>query len=269
MLPTKAISKICPLLGADDDDSTVVEIPFIVLAMTQPQIQERLEGNIFQHPEVLPIAGDRFTEHKKLLASDGIENLRELYGNTPEDWMPHDYWGATIEQVIWETLNHHNEEHLRPGEPIVLPKFVSEDFFSDTEAHQTSKKMFEQRGGIIIVDAISLHHPQIYKSLSSSGLLTNEKTAVLIISPSNKNTLANNDLIEKVIRSNMEYAFDRYDRKCDPSCEIGVVDVHAFKRWFINTLHKISSEKQMMQETSRRGFKDISQHIPKNIHRSG
>jgi len=165
MLPTKSIIKIFPLLGADDDDSTAMEIPFIVLAMTQSQIQELLEGKIFRHPEVAPIVGDRFTEHKNLLASDGIENLRELYGNTPEDWMPHDYLGLTIEQVIWKTLNHHNEEHLRPGDPIVLPKFVSEDFCSDTEAHQTAKKMFEQRGGIIIIDAISLHHPHIYKKL--------------------------------------------------------------------------------------------------------
>jgi hypothetical protein len=267
MLPTKAIAKLYPLLVMDDD-STVMEIPFIVLAMTQPQVQELLEGEIFQHPEVARIVGDRFAEHKNLLASDGIENLRELYGNKPEDWKPHDYSGLTIEQAIWKTLNHHNEEHLRPGEPIVLPKFFSEDFCSDTEAHQTAKKMFEQRGGIIIIDAISLHHPHIYKRLSGSGLLTNEKTAVLIISPSNKNTLANNDLIEKVIRSNMGYAFDRFDRKCDPSCEIGVVDVHAFKRWFINTLHKISAEKQSMQETNRNRFKDISQHTPKDIHRA-
>jgi hypothetical protein len=268
MLPTKAITKVYPLLEADDDDSIVMEIPFIVLAMTQPQIQELLEGEIFQHPEVARIVGDRFMEHKNLLASDGIENLRDLYGNKPEDWMPHDYSGLTIEQVIWKTLNHHNEEHLRPEEPIILPKFVSEDFCSDTEAYQTAQKMFEQRGGIIIVDAISLHHPSIYKKLSSSGLLTSEKTAVLIISPSNKNTLANNNLIEKVLRPNMGYAFDRFDRKCDPSCEIGVVDVHAFKRWFINTLHKISAEKQSMQETNRDRFKDILQHTQKNIHRA-
>ncbi|MBN8657126.1 MAG: trypsin-like peptidase domain-containing protein [Anaerolineae bacterium] len=268
MLPTKAISKICPLPEVDNEDATVMEIPFIVLAMTQPQIQDLLEGEIFQRPEVARIVGDRFAEHKNLLENDGIQNLRELYGNKPEDWMPQNYSGLTIEQVIWKTLNHHNEEHRHSEEPIVLPKFLSEDFYSDTQAHQIAKKMFEQRGGIIIIDAISLHHPDIYKRLSSSGLLTNDKTAVLIISPSNKNTLAKNNLIEKVIRDNMEYAFDRFETKCDPSCEIGVVDVNAFKRWFINTLHKISAEKQSMQETNRNRFKNILQHTPKHIHQA-
>jgi len=98
--------------------------------------------------------------------------------------------------------------------------------------------------------------------------LTNEKTAVLIISPANKNTLSNNDLIKQVICSNMGYAFDRFDRKCDPSCEIGVVDAHAFKRWFINTLHKISTEKQIMQETTRERLKAITQHTSRNIQRA-
>ncbi len=75
MLPTKAISKICPLPEVDDEDSTVIEIPFIVLAMTQPQTQDLLSGEIFQHPEVARNAYQRLYD---MILSFGYEERIDL-----------------------------------------------------------------------------------------------------------------------------------------------------------------------------------------------
>lgn len=260
MLPSKTIVEICPLLKPDNDNVATVEIPFIVLAMTKPQARELLDGKIFEDPEVTPSTGIRFNNHKNLLADDGINDLQQLYENSPEEWKPYEYGEIDIEQIIWQTLNHHNQEHRSPADPVLIPKFFTNDFFSNTESYQIAKKMFEKKGGVIVIDAISLHHPQIYKRLSGSGLLANDKVGVLILSPLSKNMRQSNNLVEEVIRSNMDYAFDRFAIKCDPSCEIAIGDARIFKRWFINTLHKISAENQGMQERNKILIEELSPH---------
>lgn len=234
------------------------DIYFVILAMTKLQVKELIEETIFATDDVAPNIRTRFIKHHELLVKGGVRNLQELYGDTPEEWRPHEHSGLSIRQIIQNSLNYHNAG-LQQSNKVFSPKFVTEDFCSDMEAenYKIMKKSIEKQGGMIIVDAVSLHHPEIYKKLSNSGLLTNRKIAVLILSPMNEDMQMNNSLVQEMIRSNMRYVFERFAHDADPTCEIRVGDTNSFKRWFINALTQISIEKQKMPEVNMDRLNDI------------
>jgi hypothetical protein len=242
------------------------EMSFVILAMTKSQVQELLDETIFADPNVAPITKSRFTQHKKLLVKSGVGNFQELYGATPEEWKPHKHSGLSIKQIVQKALEHH-KDNSKQTDHILSPKFVTEDFCSsmETETYKVTKKSLEKQGGMIIVDAISLHHPYIYNKLSNSGLLTNKKIAILILSPMNESTEMNNDLVQEIIQSNMNYVFERFAQDADPSCEIVMGDINSFKRWFMNALYRISIEKQKMPEINKERLANIVSHEPRGM----
>lgn len=271
MIPTRELIQFWPTLCHVNTSLNTVEIPFVIMAMTEPQVHEIVDETIFEDPTVAPIAHTLFRGHKSLLTHDGITELENFYGQTPEEWKPHRFSDATIESVVWQMMNHHNEEHRHKEAPIVIPKFITKDFCSESDiSYQKAKNYLEKYGGVIIIDSVSLHHPQVYKRLSGSGLINKDKVAVLVLSPVSQSTIDSNELLEKVIRTQMDmgYAFDRFERKCDLLCEIGVRDKRMFKRWFINMLHKITLDAKRMTETNRAEFEEITPYEPRNIHKA-
>lgn len=261
----ESCEKARPDLNWPSDSRTSLPPPrnlfFVILAMTKLQAQELLDETIFDNPTVAPITKSRYTQHKNLLAKGGIENFQSLYGDTAEEWRLYKHSSSSIKQIIQQTLEYHNDSKEQTQSEL-LSKFVTEAFCSnmETTAYKSTKKSLEKQGGMIIVDAISLHHPYIYNKLSNSGLLTNKKIAVLILSPMNEDARMNNALVKEIIQSNMNYVFERFEQDVDPSCEIGMGDINNFKRWFMNALHHISTEKQSMPEANKRLMENKIEH---------
>lgn len=269
MIPTKTLIETWPTLCLGTEQSNTIEIPFVIMAMTKSQAHEIIDETIFSDPTVAPIARTLFVGHKDLLTHDGINELQGFYGTTPEEWKPHRFSETTIENIVWQMMNHHNEDHRHKEAPIVLPKFITQDFCSESDVtYQKAKSYLEKQGGVIIIDSISLHHPKIYRRLSGSGLFNREEVALLVLSPISQGAHESNNLLEQVIRLNMNYAFDRFEQDCDLLCEIGVSDIRTFKRWFINMLHKITAEEKRMLGINKQKFQDVSPYEPRNIHKA-
>lgn len=124
-----------------------------------------------------------------------------------------------------------------PGLQPIRPKFSSADFFD--EDHTKRVQTWDQlrlSGCVLIVDAVSLFHPVLRQRLSQSEMSSNERAAMLVLSPVNSSTIQVNQLIEQVISSQMELTFSRFDEHLDRLCEIGVGDLRALQRWLFAIL---------------------------------
>ncbi len=163
-------------------------------------------------------------------------------------------------------FNNYNAEYEEKNKFHILPEFISRPFFSDiTEEYDSAKKRVLSTFSILVVDAVSLFHPKIYQNIAGSGLLMNNDVAAMVLSPMSNNTLAGNASIEQLICSQMNYAFDRYEKDCDMLFEIGTGDIRSVKRWMVNFLDKVSNQKTKINEKNKMKFKAEMQYEPKGI----
>ncbi|MCP4614359.1 MAG: toll/interleukin-1 receptor domain-containing protein, partial [Planctomycetes bacterium] len=138
-----------------------VDIPFVIVAMTHKESIELAREDIFNNPEVPPIAGQRFRQFKKVLKKYSITNLSSHYGEDRESWKPYTSNQYTIDRIIRDTITHvnrdtitHVNQKFRKPVPLIRPRFFSTNFFNHAERAQIWDQL-RQSGCILIVDAIS------------------------------------------------------------------------------------------------------------------
>jgi hypothetical protein len=101
----------------------------------------------------------------------------------------------------------------------------------------------------MIVDALSLYHPDVAVPFFQSGAGFNKKVAVLVHSPVNLLAGEINKLITDFfasISSKYKRIHDRFDANCDKLCEIGVGDPCNFRRWLFSALLYFISNNAMI-----------------------
>ncbi len=257
-------------------------IPFIVAAMTYEQAKQLKEGKVFRNnPNVTPAMKESFEAFKQALDDHGISDLSIYYGKQREAWKPYipslepspddeteneavesktypddETKDEVIEpkpvhQIIYDVLDHINEYHRQPQNlPIISPQFLSKDFF-DKNPHQRRSALtrLQQSGGIIIIDAISMFHPTLSRSIYNSDIGSNKRVATLVFSPLDTTAFEINRLIEQVINTEWETAFTRFDYDLDHLCEIGIGNLRAFKRWLSAILPQVATHAQKEKPT--------------------
>ncbi len=124
----------------------------------------------------------------------------------------------------------------------------------------------ERSGGVMVIDAVSLLHPKLFRQLLNSGLISERKLAVIIVYPVSQNTLESNKLIENIICSQLNPAFHRFKNKCDPLFSIGVSDLRVFKRWLFTSLHVAAIRKAKMNSDNQGEFQGKFPFEPTGIY---
>jgi hypothetical protein len=226
--------------------SDKVIIPFVIAAMTQAQVVDLMDETIFGDPGVAPAERVWFREFKQALQQYGCDSLQPCYGADRESWKPLHCPDTSIREIILDILEHINNSYREPQDlPRLLPSFLSKEFFaSDRALRRQTLKQLRQLGGILIVDAISMFHPMLRQSISQSGVCTNRRVAIVVVSPVNTSTLPVNRLIEQVIDRQLETAFTRFEHEFDRTCEIGVSDLRSLKRWLYAILPETAANVQ-------------------------
>jgi hypothetical protein len=230
------LNELCIEVTQALGNETVVS--FVIGAMTQDEAIDLMTESVFDSPTVAPAERTRFQQFRQALQGHGIVDFLPYYGVHREHWKPISFPQNSIDKIVVDMVNHINQRHLEEQRlPQILVQFLSIDFFAKDRTKRTEAlNQLRQSGGIFIIDAISLFHPVLYHGLSKSELSSNERVAMLVLSPVNASALQVNKLIEEVIESQIEPAFLRFDEHFDRLCELGVGDLRTLKRWLFAIL---------------------------------
>jgi hypothetical protein len=224
-----------------------VVVPFVVAAMTSAEATDLISGTVFNDPNVAPAERAHFQKFKQALGGYGLSDLQHFYKEQRETWTPSVYPSSSIDQIIFDTLQHINEHHRRPlGLPRLLPNFLSEEFFSEDRAVRNhTLKQLRQSAGIIIIDGVSMFHPVLHQRITQSEISSKKRVAILVVSPIDTTTTHEvKRLIEQVIDSRIESAFTRFDSELDHLCEIGVDNLRDIKRRLFTILPETAANLQ-------------------------
>lgn len=231
-----------------------VDIPFVVAAMNKGEVHSLMDESLFDNPSVARIERDRFEKFQNALQSHKVVGWEEHYSDSRDEWVPHIYPGTTIDEIIVNMVDHINSQRETERLPRICRQTLSEDFFgSDKNKRMQTWETLKRSGGVLVVDAISLFNPLIRQHLLQSGIILNDRVAMLVLSPINPCTIQPNNLIENLMKEQMQLSFSRFDESLDNLCEIGVGDLRALRRWLVLALPKAAQNVQeQVLDTNKR-----------------
>ncbi len=260
------LTEFIKLYRASSRSVEVIEIPFVIFAMTHAESTELVEGRLFNNPRVGPIERERFDALNKAFnlskileryfnalnlgpaedqhfdqLIDALKNYRiiellQFYGETREAWQPPIVAPATIQATIEEVMALRNRQG-KLGEPIIAPHFISERFFSDdTAVRERTWDQLRDSTCIFIIDALSMFHPLLLSKLKDSQLCSPGRNFVVVLSPMGANVLPVNRLLEHEMRANMALVFLSYADRLELRSEFSVGSIYGLKRWLLSIL---------------------------------
>lgn len=210
-----------------------VEIPFVIAAMNRRQASVLFEESDLGNCDIADVELAKFRDFKGMFPEKEVSEWLSHYADEPESWTPHTYPGQTIGKIISDALNTKPSLHWRLSLPPMRARFRSAEFFLEQDEALQEKTWQELRtsGGIVVVDAVSLFHPNVRKSLVDSGVGFVERIALLIILPFNLGTHPAYELVESELHSQMRPIHSRFSKHFDRMCELGGGDLRSLKRW--------------------------------------
>ena len=228
------------------DKSQATDIPFVIVAMTDKEATALIDEYIFEGDEIAPALHARFKEFKKLFPEDAVQNWLVRYKEDREEWNPQPSpESCSIRDIISELVGFNPPTYRPFALPMIQPQFCTSRFFSRNE--DTQEQIWREigaSGGVLIIDAVSLFHPKIRRTILDSGLMAKDHVAIVVISPIDLTAHDAHQFLETELRWRMKRAFTRFDKYLDKLCEIGVGDLRSFKRWLISVLPEAVSSIQ-------------------------
>jgi hypothetical protein len=215
----------------------VIPLPFVVVAMTEEQARKLMTGEAFNSPDAGQgdrLALDRLTAE---LPSYRIMDLAAFYGPTPYDWHMPVAGEISARQAIEQTLDYYNREYLSDSGWQLRPQFFSDEFLDDDPGRSARTwRRLSQLGCVMVVDGMSLFHPDLRAKVQRSELGSSQRTSLVVVSPLSPHHIPLSVLVEEHIRHHLPRAFDRFENQFDALCEVGAGGVRQLKRWLLAAL---------------------------------
>lgn len=228
----EALRSITYTAGTSNRDT--ITIPIAVIAM---QKQEAAELDVVSSSTDL-------AKLKEALDAFQIKDIISCYGESRNDWVPlFTEQPLPITTILNELIARLNRTNAGlAGRPIIDIHYLSDEFLSTTASERRQAwDTLESEGGVLIIDAVSMYHPQICDHLLKSQLVSaNNSIAMIVLSPLRPGAVTVNELLRtQVYVGPLERAFNYFGEHLNPFYEFGVADVCNLQRWLFTTLPKI------------------------------
>ena len=169
----------------DRRSSAVVEIPLVVVAMTEGQAVELAEAK-----NVLPQLGpEKFQEVMNLL-EQAVPFDPGRYGARPEEWKPFDAASdeaeTTVEQVVarFDQARRSWQQDYADDDPPSGFAFVSyDDLLRNPATREQARRYLQAQPSVVVIDPVSLMHMQVHGDVMRNGLHTLQRAFVMGLGP--------------------------------------------------------------------------------------
>lgn len=202
-----------------------LKIPVAVYAMTSDEANLYVSRNKKKPNDIL-----------SLLTKYGVEDITGHYAKSRDDWRPLVGNGKTIKTLVEEMAVIENER----SDVSIWPRFYSDDLFSkDEKLRLKAHGRFTEKGGILIVDAVSLFYKSLRTLLPLSSLWVRQ-TAIMVLHPLGMDRFETSASVvgEGGILRKTEFSlpFGRFDKEYEINCDVAVSDMWHVKRWLAHVL---------------------------------
>jgi len=219
----------------------LVGLPVSVVAMTAAEIQA-LDANPGMIGDRLGIAArDRFLEIRRELALAKLDWTRR-YAATREAWQPFGPGGVPAAAIVADIVASLNRRAL----PKLRHRGIRAQWYPfeavlDYESRKDVRlrnvyRDVARAGAVLLIDELSLFHPDLMQALTNSPFCNNEQVAIVTISPFNPASSPVNQVLESEARRRLSGALERYATDFDPQCELAVGEERRLRRWLHSSL---------------------------------
>jgi hypothetical protein len=226
------IQSLKQALGARRTAATVpvIGVPLVIAAMTASEA-----ADLYDHPEKVgdelgKKAQDRFEKLKGALGQSWLSR----YGPTRDEWRSpgsnHTVTELSLDAI--RRLARAKNSRLQ-GRAIKLQRYPFEVLVSGPGEVRDLYREMSDAGCILVVDELSLFHPEVRKALEQSPMVRSPHTAILTVSPFP--AFAQAQMLREEIKA-LPGVFDRFELDYDPQCELNVGDECRVRRWLHQSL---------------------------------
>ncbi len=229
------------------EEQEPINVPFVIVAMNKQQASELIDETVLKGPKISEDELGRFRAFKEVFSKE-VENWLSHYADVPESWRPHTCSESTIYDIIDDAAKMNQSRYSKSAWPLICPKFCSAEFFAeDEDLQEETWRELKASGCVLIIDAISLFHPHIRKTLLDSGMGSKEKVAMLVLLPINHSAHQAQQLLETELHTHMRLAFARFNKHFDKLCEVSGSDLRTLNRWLFAILPETVANAQNMK----------------------
>lgn len=232
--------------GREPIPINVVEVPFVIFAMTRKEAEELVSGALFADERV-KYEQPAFNDLTLTLERCGLTDIASHYDSERDLWRPPITQPATMREVVEKLVDWVNErrEEETPHEPKIVARFLSNKYLSDNEEERLwTHDRLKHTGFILIVDAISMYHALLRDDkLQPDEVSSFDLASIVIISPPVSEKLLSNVILPEweIGRKMMKQAYRRYDNKLDIRCEFGIGNNRLLRRWLASVVPQAAS----------------------------
>ncbi|WP_028062235.1 hypothetical protein [Solirubrobacter soli] len=217
------------------DEPQPVVAPVVVVAMDRGEAEALVAGSAFDSlPDQLR---EHFDQFQQLLVDEGLDDWLDRYGDAATDWRPFAAAGPTVDELVRATFEVVNtiERYAPAIEPDIL------DIRSVVDDRLRLRRL--RRQCLVIIDSLSMRHPQVQARFHRSLLDAYPTTAVVAIAPVPAAFVAGRELsvyVPAMRLADLEYA----RRQADPDEDYGTcsetADSNQFEQWLRSRIRTMS-----------------------------
>jgi hypothetical protein len=214
-----------------------VGLPLIILAMIRSEVEDLEKNPDLLQKRLGTTTFEQFQALTQELAKNGILWKKRYEGNR-ESWRPFDAKGEPIRRIVENIVDELNQKEL-PRLRQRHIKIQSYPFEAIKEKDPLLRRVYRevaQTGCVLIVDELSLFHPDLREAFNQSPFFNCDQAAMVTLCPFDPGETMANRLLESETRQKLATAFDRFAFDFDPQFEFAVGDERRLKRWLYASL---------------------------------
>jgi hypothetical protein len=203
--------------------------------MTESEAAELLNGSAFaDQPDILET---QFNHIRDLLASEGLSDWLSCYQATVQLWQPFGPSEPSIEDLIVRSVDRLNSQLQL--EPRLVPQFHR---IHELVKDRALLRHLRETGCVVVVDAVSLRHPELQRAFHQSLLDAYQSTSVVVVAPCRRAVDESRELtiMVQLRLSQLEFARRSLDWDDEYTC-IETHDRGNLQKWLFTRFRAIAA----------------------------
>ena len=213
--------------------SPIIGVPLVIAAMNEEEARKLSEDPNLILDEMGGKALKKFQDISAALP----QPLSARYGATREQWRSPGSL-STVASVSYEALQRLarvRNSKLR-GRAVKLQLYPLDPLVRKIDQLREVYREMADQGCIMLVDELSLFHPDVRRAVINSPMVSARNTAILTVSPFENEVQPPRQILRDELKAELTGIFDRFATDFDPQCELGVSDECRLRRWLHQSL---------------------------------
>jgi len=239
-----------------------IGVPVSLLAMHSTELTDLERTPDFMTNRLGKPVADQYRRMKAELARSASA-WSERYQSTRTGWRPFADKSRSLDHILNDMVHELNQRALPKlkHRQLKLQWYPFDALLKNSNPLRQTYREVARAGLVMIVDEVSLFHPDLREAFQNSPFFNNDQVAIVTISPFDPGCAPLEQLLESETRRKLAGAFDRYAVDYDPQCELAVGDERRLKRWLHVSLPETVTRLQELQP-DRSAMRDFfAQHF--------